>query len=189
MSTIDYLDYSADMKGLTGKHKHQELKRVIAATDIGAKLLSPITTLSRGYKQRVGVAQALLGKPKLLILDEPTNGLDPTQTEAMRTLLHTIAQDTTIILSTHILQEVEALCNRVLILHNGALAVDSDMESLQQSKTVHLSINKAFDETQAALMLVEGMTDITPYLRTHRRTINIAYTFILSTTYKQPVLM
>lgn len=160
MSTADYLDYSADMKGLTGQVKYQELKRVIAATDIKDKLLAPIATLSRGYKQRVGVAQALLGKPKLLILDEPTNGLDPTQTESMRALLSTIAQETTIILSTHILQEVEALCSRVFILQNGTLAVDSDMTTLRQGQTLLITLNTAFEETQKALTLIPNITEI-----------------------------
>jgi ABC-2 type transport system ATP-binding protein len=143
LSVADYLDYAAQLKGLQGNNKAAEVRRVILATDIAVKLLSPIATLSRGYKQRVGVAQALLGKPKLLILDEPTNGLDPTQTEHMRQLLRDIAQHATVILSTHIMQEVDALCDRVLILRDGKLAVDERLDKLRHSN--HLLLCTSMD--------------------------------------------
>ena len=133
MTVGDYLDYAADLKGLQGELKSAEIRRAVAATDIGAKILAPIATLSRGYKQRVGVAQAILGKPRFLILDEPTNGLDPTQTEHMRQLIRELAQHATVILSTHIMQEVEALCDRVLIVKGGRLVVDATLADLRQS--------------------------------------------------------
>ena len=133
MTVADYLDYAAELKGLMPAEKTNEIKRVIAATDISDKLLSPIATLSRGYKQRVGVAQAILGKPRILILDEPTNGLDPTQTDHMRKLILNIAKDATVILSTHIMQEVDAICDRVLIVRNGQLAIDESLDQLRSS--------------------------------------------------------
>jgi ABC-2 type transport system ATP-binding protein len=139
MIVADYLDYISDMKGITGEEKISEIKRVIQATDIVPKLLSPISTLSRGYKQRVGVAQAILGRPKLLILDEPTNGLDPTQTQHIRALIRNLANDATVILSTHIMQEVDALCDRALIIRNGKLAVDAQLEKLRESNHLLLS--------------------------------------------------
>ena len=139
MSVADYLDYAAELKGLSGSEKKAEVKRVILATDIAEKLLAPIATLSRGYKQRVGVAQALLGKPRLLILDEPTNGLDPTQTLQMRELIRTIAKDATVILSTHIMQEVDAICNRVLMMRAGRLVIDAKLAELCQSRTLHVN--------------------------------------------------
>ncbi len=139
MSVAEYLDYAADLKGLKANKKIAEIKRVIKATDLSAKLLAPIQTLSRGYKQRVGVAQAILGKPKLLILDEPTNGLDPEQTQHMRQLIRDIAEDATVILSTHIMQEVNALCDRVLILKSGQLVLDEKLAILQHSK--HIVVN------------------------------------------------
>ena len=144
MTVADYLDYVADMKGIAEDQKAGEIKRVIHATEIREKLLDPIETLSRGYKQRVGVAQAILGKPKLLILDEPTNGLDPTQTEHMRRLVKEIAKDATVILSTHIMQEVDAICDRVLILSNGHLALDARLEELRKSNRliVQCSLNE-----------------------------------------------
>lgn len=136
MCVAEYLDYAADLKGLKLNNKVTEIKRVIKATDLSSKLLAPIHTLSRGYKQRVGVAQAILGKPKLLILDEPTNGLDPEQTQHMRQLIRNIAEDATVILSTHIMQEVNALCDRVLILKTGKLVLDKKLETLQHNKHI-----------------------------------------------------
>lgn len=153
MSVADYLDYAAELKGLSGGEKKAEVKRVILATDIAEKLLAPIATLSRGYKQRVGVAQALLGKPRLLILDEPTNGLDPTQTLQMRELIRTIAKDATVILSTHIMQEVDAICDRVLMMRAGRLVIDAKLAELRQSRTLHVNYagdkNMALDLTKA----------------------------------------
>lgn len=87
------------------------------------------------------MAQAILGDPKLLILDEPTNGLDPTQTQQMRELIKEIAKDATVILSTHIMQEVDALCDRVLVMRYGELAVDAKLEELRQSKKLILNTN------------------------------------------------
>jgi len=144
MCVAEYLDYAADLKGLKTDKKITEIKRVIKATDLTAKLLAPIQTLSRGYKQRVGVAQAILGNPKLLILDEPTNGLDPEQTQHMRQLIKDIAKDATVILSTHIMQEVNALCDRVLILKSGQLVLDKKLDTLQQSK--HIVVNTDYQD-------------------------------------------
>ena len=147
MTVADYLDYAAVLKGLTAMEKAKELKRAVDATDLEVKLFDPIATLSRGYKQRVGVAQAILGKPKLLILDEPTNGLDPTQTEHMRELIKDIAKDATVILSTHIMQEVDALCDRAIIIRNGQLAVNAKLKELRQSNNIHLI--SSLDQTDA----------------------------------------
>lgn len=155
MSVADYLDYSAKLKGLTGDKACDEIRRTIKATDITTKLLSPISTLSRGYKQRVGVAQAILGNPRLLILDEPTNGLDPTQTQQMRELIKEIAKDATVILSTHIMQEVDALCDRVLIMHTGQLAIDAKLNTLHQSKNLILHTNL---ENKAFLLAQPGIS-------------------------------
>ncbi|MFQ5589075.1 MAG: ATP-binding cassette domain-containing protein, partial [Nitrospiria bacterium] len=155
MAVADYLDYAAQLKGLTGDAYNSEIRRVIRATDITEKLASPIATLSRGYKQRVGVAQALLGKPKLLILDEPTNGLDPTQTQHMRALIKTIANEATVILSTHIMQEVDALCDRVLILRNGVLALNAKLDTLRESHA--LTIRTDIADLTSAKQLLAGI--------------------------------
>lgn len=159
MTVADYLDFAADLKGLKNNLKKSEIKRVIKATDISAKLLAPISTLSRGFKQRVGVAQAILGQPKLLILDEPTNGLDPEQTQHMRDLIKEVAKDATVILSTHIMQEVEALCSRVLMLHGGKLAVDAQLETLRQSN--HLILETSLDASgMQSVLALAGVENI-----------------------------
>ncbi len=161
MSVVDYLDYAARLKGLAGETCTREIRRVIQATDVTAKLLAPIGTLSRGYKQRVGVAQALLGQPKLLILDEPTNGLDPTQTQQMRALIKDISKTATVILSTHIMQEVDALCDRVLIMRNGVLAVDEQLTTLRTGHCLTLSTNLTSKNTVSRLLApVNGVLDI-----------------------------
>lgn len=157
MTVADYLDYAADLKGLKGEVKLSEIRRAVGATEIGEKLLSPIATLSRGFKQRVGVAQAILGKPKLLILDEPTNGLDPTQTDHMRALIKEIAQEATVILSTHIMQEVEAVCDRVIILRGGELAVDEKLLALRHSNHLLVTTSLAMSEAKELLMSIDGV--------------------------------
>ncbi|HEY0893319.1 MAG TPA: ABC transporter ATP-binding protein [Cellvibrio sp.] len=160
LSVGEYLDYAAELKGLRGLEKQQEVKRVVNATDIAAKLLAPIATLSRGYKQRVGVAQALLGKPRLLILDEPTNGLDPQQTLQMRELIRAIAKDATVILSTHIMQEVDALCDRVLMMRAGHLVLDEKLADLRVSRSLLLRSSLAADALQKTLGVVTGVKAI-----------------------------
>ena len=95
------------------------LRKTIERTGLTDRATQTIGTLSRGYRQRLGVAQALLHKPKIIILDEPTNGLDPTQIQHMRSLIRELAQEATLIISTHILQEVQAVCDRVIIIGHG----------------------------------------------------------------------
>ncbi len=136
MTVAQYLYFSADLKGLKYQEKVSEILRVTDSTDLKEKFLSPIANLSRGYKQRLGVAQAIIGNPRLLILDEPTNGLDPEQTQHMRSLIRDIAKNATVILSTHIMQEVDALCSRVLMLHSGKLALDAQLDELRASNSL-----------------------------------------------------
>ncbi len=138
MPVADYLEYAATLKGIAAADRHLALREAIAATDLGERALDPIYRLSRGLRQRVGVAQAILGQPRLLILDEPTNGLDPEQTAQMRELLRRLAQRATVILSTHIMQEVEAVCDRVLVLAAGRLVLDQPLDALRESRTLRL---------------------------------------------------
>jgi ABC-2 type transport system ATP-binding protein len=160
MSVADYLNYAANLKGLMGDEAMREIRRVIEATDIGPKMLAPISTLSRGYKQRVGVAQAILGRPKLLILDEPTNGLDPTQTHQMRRVIQELAKEATVILSTHIMQEVDAICDRVLIMRAGQLVVDERLEELRKSNSLMIATDLIPKEAEALLKTTEGICQI-----------------------------
>jgi ABC-2 type transport system ATP-binding protein len=143
MMVADYLDYVATLKGIPVLTRMGAVREALLATDLAERALDPINILSRGFRQRVGVAQAILGQPRLLILDEPTNGLDPHQTEHMRQLIRRLARNTTIILSTHIMQEVDAICDRVLMLRNGRLALDQSLAELHHSTTLLLCTSTA----------------------------------------------
>ena len=149
MTVAQYLYFSADLKGLKDREKVSEILRVTNSTDLKEKFLSPIANLSRGYKQRLGVAQAIIGNPSLLILDEPTNGLDPEQTQHMRSLIRDIAKNATVILSTHIMQEVDALCSRVLMLHSGKLAVDAQLDELRASNSLLVECSLATTKSES----------------------------------------
>ena len=116
---------------MAGKSE-DEVYNALSATNLESKALEPIATLSRGFKQRVGVAQAILHRPRLLILDEPSNGLDPNQNQEMRDLIMTLAKEATVILSTHVMQEVDAICDRVLIMSAGKLTVDENLRDLRE---------------------------------------------------------
>ena len=127
MTVIDYLDYQANLHGLPEGQRRAAIAKAIRRTALKEKATATIQTLSRGYRQRVGVAQAILHEPDIVILDEPTNGLDPTQIRQMRDLIRELAQTATVMISTHILQEVQAICDRVIIIRNGHKALDASM--------------------------------------------------------------
>lgn len=126
----EYLHLTAGMYGL--HRKWAAVRQVIEETGLGKEQHKRIGALSKGYRQRVGIAQALIHRPQLLILDEPTTGLDPNQLEDIRSLIRQIAQEKTVFLSTHIMQEVEAICNRVLIIHEGRIIADNSAEQLRE---------------------------------------------------------
>ncbi len=125
----EYLQLTAGMYGL--KDKKRQAERVIEMTGLGPEQHKKIGALSKGYRQRVGLAQALIHDPSILILDEPTTGLDPNQLEDIRSLIREISREKTVLFSTHIMQEVEAICNRVLILNKGKLIADNPVEALK----------------------------------------------------------
>jgi ABC-2 type transport system ATP-binding protein len=160
MIVADYLEYAATLKGIAERDRLRAVKEVLASTDLASRALDPIAALSRGLKQRVGVAQAILGAPKLLILDEPTNGLDPGQTSHMRDLIRRLSRRATVILSTHILQEVDALCDRVLVLRNGALALDEKLATLRGGRALHLVTDSGDESLRMALAALPGVADL-----------------------------
>lgn len=136
LSVADYLIFSAELKNM--KDKTQKIKEAIARVGLQEKVNQKISTLSKGFQQRVGVAQAIMAQPAILILDEPTNGLDPNQIHEMRALINDIAKNSTVIISTHIMQEVEAVCDRVLILNRGKLVLDQGLKEIKAGKEVAL---------------------------------------------------
>ena len=157
MTVLDYLEYSAALHGIAKQDRPALIREAVARTALEAKATKQLSTLSRGYRQRTGVAQAILHKPDILILDEPTNGLDPTQIQHMRTLIAELARTATVIISTHILQEVQAICDRVLIIKDGALALDAQVDGLQQSSKLLISTDA---ETVPALELFESFSHV-----------------------------
>ena len=136
LAVVDYLAYAAELRQM--EDARGAVDQAIQATDLRGRAFDAIGTLSRGYKQRVGVAQAILHRPRFLILDEPTNGLDPAQTQHMRQLIRKLADSATVILSTHIMQEVDAICSRALILRDGRLALDERLQDLQATSRLNL---------------------------------------------------
>ena len=137
-TVIEYLSFLASLKDITGNKLKEALKEAIDKTNLKDRLLSPIHTLSKGLRQRVGLAGAILGRPPILILDEPTSGLDPKQIGETRKLIKELSQTSTIILSTHIMQEVEAMCQRVLIMSNGKLTKDESLKNLKKADSIIL---------------------------------------------------
>jgi len=159
MSVVDFLEYTARLRGIEPGQRPGALRSAIERADLGEKAQAPIATLSRGYRQRVGVAQALLHNPEILILDEPTNGLDPGQIEHMRGLIKTLGRHATLLISTHILQEVEAVCDRVLILRHGRLALDAQLSELRGHGML-LSCDAAPEYLQATLEKLPALARI-----------------------------
>lgn len=133
MYIVEYLQFNADIYRL--RNAKEEIERVIEKTGLTAERRKKIGQLSKGYRQRVGIAQALLNNPEVLILDEPTNGLDPNQMGEIRRLIANLSEDKTILLSTHIMQEVEAMCSRVIIINQGRIVADDSVENIKK----HLS--------------------------------------------------
>jgi ABC-2 type transport system ATP-binding protein len=131
MYVKEYLGFVANLCGIT-KNVSKRVNTLIARTGLEREQTKKIGTLSKGYKQRVGMAQALMNDPKVLVLDEPTSGLDPNQITEIRNLIREIGEERTVLLSTHIMQEVEAMCSRVIILNQGKLVADDSIERLQQ---------------------------------------------------------
>ena len=151
MEVLDYLEFAATVRGVPEPERPAAIRRAVEATGLGDRALDAIGELSRGYRQRVGVAQAIVHRPRFLILDEPTSGLDPAQTEGMRNLIRELARDATVILSTHIMQEVDAVCDRVMILRAGRLALDSTLADLQRSQRLLIGTHASHDAVQAAV--------------------------------------
>lgn len=157
MTVIDYLDYQASLHGLGNDQRTRAIAQAIRRTSLQDRAGRVIQTLSRGYRQRVGVAQAILHNPDIVILDEPTNGLDPTQILHMRELVRELAETATVIVSTHILQEVQAVCDRVLILRAGKLVVDSRLDELRQGGRLVVSVDDQADDSLAGIEGVNGI--------------------------------
>jgi ABC-2 type transport system ATP-binding protein len=160
MTVIDYLDYAAELHGVAPDKRIECIWQAIERTGLADRAGDRIGNLSRGYRQRVGVAQAIIHNPRLLILDEPTNGLDPTQVQQMRELIRSLAQHATVILSTHILQEVQAICDRVIIIRNGHKALDATMDELRAGKRLLVSVDAAPERALDLFRSLDGVISV-----------------------------
>ena len=143
MTVADYLVYTGVLHGLDEKLILPLLKVALEKTNLESKASQTIGTLSKGFRQRVGVAQAILHKPKVLILDEPTNGLDPTQVQQMRGTIRNLSDNNTaVILSTHVLKEVESICSRVLVIKEGRKVMDSKLTELSGGQKLLVTVDQ-----------------------------------------------
>jgi ABC-2 type transport system ATP-binding protein len=160
LSVQDYLWMMAELRQVPADQRLARLSETVYATGLQEHLARPIGTLSKGFRQRVGLAQAILHKPKLLILDEPTLGLDPTQIVEIRRLIRRLAEHSTILFSTHILSEVEALCDRVIILMNGQVKTDARLSELAATPHAVLVLSETPGDAERLLRGLTGVKDV-----------------------------
>ncbi|MCU0594717.1 MAG: ABC transporter ATP-binding protein, partial [Desulfobacterota bacterium] len=150
MLVYDYLNYVADIREVEKKNRLGRLREMADLCGLNEVMHKPVSELSKGYKQRVGLAHAMMKDPEILIFDEPTSGLDPNQIIEIREIIRKIGKEKTVILSTHILSEAEATCDRVVIINQGKIVADGNMESLKESASGDYSIHLAFRNADIA---------------------------------------
>lgn len=173
MTPLQFLNFIAQVRGIKSAERKARINDVIKQVELQDVLNKPIDNLSKGFKRRVGLAQAILHDPEILILDEPTDGLDPNQKHQVRTLIQNLAKDKIVIISTHILEEVSAVCNRVMIIAEGKLLFDNSPEALlsrsryYKAVTLHLS----YSTDISGLAELEGVDDMEVELKTGRVTL------------------
>lgn len=160
MTPRSFLEFIASIRGLTGEHRNRRLADVIGRLQLEGVLDQSIDTLSKGFKRRVGMAQAILHDPEVLILDEPTDGLDPNQKHQVRSLINAMAKDKVIVISTHILEEVHAVCNRAIIIAAGKLLADATPSELEASSRYHMAVSLTTQETDKVKQLLSNISDI-----------------------------
>jgi len=163
MTPGSFLDFVADIRGLSGSERKARLDEVIERLHLGPVLHQTIDTLSKGFKRRVGLGQAILHDPGVLILDEPTDGLDPNQKHEVRELIRSMSADKLIVISTHILEEVEAVCSRAIIIANGRILADDTPHSLAMQSRYHNAVRltigdgTSLDDVQARIATLNSV--------------------------------
>ncbi len=165
MRVEEYLDYRAKLKGVPRSQRKARIDYVIERCRLQEMRRRLCSTLSKGYRQRVGLADALVHNPDILILDEPTVGLDPLQVRETREVIRELGVDHTVLLSTHILHEVEMVCERVIIIHRGKIALDSPLAELQRSRLIEVGVaadGVPVDDVASALGAVAGVREVRP---------------------------
>jgi ABC-2 type transport system ATP-binding protein len=167
MLVYDYLDYVARIRGLDSQRRDERIRELVGICDIGGIMHRPIAELSKGLKQRVGLAHAMMEDPEILVLDEPTSGLDPNQIVEIRGIIREIGKEKTVVLSTHILSEAEATCDRIIIINKGRIIADGSAEELKQSGSpsdrLYLTLADANEaDVRRRLGAVDGVEAIVP---------------------------
>ena len=164
MTVWEYLSFTGKMQGIKKNDLNEKILNVLEKCGLKDKQDTEISILSKGYRQRVGIAQALIHDPKIVILDEPTTGLDPNQRIEIRDLIKEIGKSKTVILSSHVLSEVQATCSRILIINKGKIVADDTPEKLENKNRSQAMINAEVDELGAnivpRLKLVEGIREV-----------------------------
>jgi ABC-2 type transport system ATP-binding protein len=168
-----FLNFIAEVRGYRGEEKRQRVARVVEQLELAEVLGQTIDTLSKGFKRRVGLAQAILHDPQVLILDEPTDGLDPNQKHQVRELIRGLAADKIVIISTHILEEVGALCTRAVVIANGRLVADGTPLELERRSRYHQAVTLVSDEAldAEALGALPGVAAVERNAREHSLTL------------------
>lgn len=160
MTVAQYLAFIAEIRGYKGEEKIKRSQRVIEQLALQSVLHRPVDNLSKGFKRRVGIAQAILHDPQVLILDEPTDGLDPNQKHQVRELIRSLSKDKIVIISTHILEEVTAVCTRAMVIANGRVLADSTPSELESRSRYHNAITVDLQDgenLQAELEAISGV--------------------------------
>ncbi len=174
MSIYEYLNYICDLREISGSRKQDRLSKMIKLCGLTEMLGKDIGELSKGYRQRVGIAQALIHEPEILILDEPTIGLDPNQVVEIRNLIKNVGSEKTVIISTHILSEVEATCNRVVIISSGEIVADGTIDTLRKDlagkAVIHIEIKGDSNYSPAAFSEIEGVENVNSLSETENGT-------------------
>jgi ABC-2 type transport system ATP-binding protein len=171
MTPMSYLGFIAEIRGFDGAEKRRRVDMSVERLGLERVLRQPIETLSKGYKRRVGFAQAILHDPEVLIMDEPTDGLDPNQKRLVRSLIHEMAAEKAIVISTHILEEVDAVCNRVVMIAGGRLLADGTPASLRARAKDHnaLLLRVVPDKVEAARVKISAIDGVSTVETVTRR--------------------
>jgi ABC-2 type transport system ATP-binding protein len=160
MTPRSFLEFIADIRGLAGEHRAARIADVVDRLNLKGVMAQPIETLSKGFKRRVGLAQAILHDPPVLILDEPTDGLDPNQKHEVRALINTMARDKIIVISTHILEEVHAVCNRAIVIAEGRLLADETPAGLEARSRYHKAVSLTARDPQAVRQALTALPEV-----------------------------
>jgi ABC-2 type transport system ATP-binding protein len=163
MSPKAFLGFVADVRGLAGERRRERMQAVLQRLALEDVLHQPIDTLSKGFKRRVGLAAAILHDPPALILDEPTDGLDPNQKHEVRTLIRELARERTVLLSTHILEEVEAVCSRAMIVARGKVLADNTPAELLARSRFQGAVSLLVVDSIAARAALDGMPGVSGF--------------------------